>query len=416
MSKWINSSGSSTRFLTICDSQFTVSQLSGFKVGRLNIVNSTVIPSTNASIDVSWSLLVENCTEGTLANLSKGSDRPLNLVEIVNTKLNEADWNAIQRYIHCIFRVSKSGPDYPGLFRNRAKLVKIKDKFHFTFERSLDMKWNYEVIAVIAGLTIESQVYSSFADFDFEEEDIGIPLFFWGSLDTEKIPKNLTIEQLKKLHLLYESEQGVNSLFVPDVNLVSRVDLEVFSNLSCISTLETWTPGYGRFGNAQKVSIDLGKRILEFGKPLTVKELYLADEPNYEFLRFFPDLETLCLNFNDPGGVRPATIQKLRDEILAMKKLKRVLVDGTIYPEILEAVEKNASVEECLVTEGQANTFGSEVLISSKKLKIVSIDDPIWAPQHFQDHRNRVLKEIEIKYRKKAQEAVVDETAEDNIR
>jgi hypothetical protein len=54
--------------------------------------------------------------------------------------------------------------------------------------------------------------------------------------------------------------------------------------------------------------------------------------------------------------------------------------------------------------------------MSPKKLKIAPHDDPIWVPQHFQDHRNRVLKEIEIKYRKKAQEATVDETAEDSIR
>jgi hypothetical protein len=214
-------------------------------------------------------------------------------------------------------------------------------------------------------------------------------------------------EDLSKNHLLYSTTETAhqNALYFPGAGKFF-FNQQLASTLESISFDKSWrlltTPSYFFF------TVDERDKSLVF----VAKELYLDYGQDLKVLERFPNLEILQISESQMAPWSTQTLVELQLQFKNQTKLKKIIIKGVLNSTLIEALGQNKLLEELVVSQEAADSFGLEniqSLLPNVKITVLKADDEAWIPQHFRDHQQRVFAELREKYQAKIKAIEVKE-------
>jgi hypothetical protein len=409
-------------------SQVSVEQLANLAGVPLFLENTTISESeVKAPLIGITSFYLREVTPGTLTQIIENHTDPKSILQlsVEAPNLSRSDWESLGKldpktpislnlrndrkvadasddFGQILQRLPKEIPVWLNLYRNSSNPddVQFFELIHDLVGTHLNLRWSTDVDPDSVN---KSEIETHF--------DV---LFLTNGFCFVELDKlydaihDLNSESLAEYHLLYFTSENVqpNALYLPAAGKFV-FDQELASTLESISFDQSWRLGYSP-GVIDVELLDEQHKGLVFA----AKELYLDDFQEIKVLEMFPNLEILQIAEGPMAPWNTKSLVELQQLFKNQSTLKKIIVKGNLSSTLLEALGQNKKLEELVVAQEAADSFGLDKIqkiVPRVKITVLKADDEAWIPQHFRDHQQRVFAELREKYQAKIKAIEVKE-------
>ncbi|MBX3418785.1 MAG: hypothetical protein KF851_14360 [Pirellulaceae bacterium] len=209
-------------------------------------------------------------------------------------------------------------------------------------------------------------------------------------------------QDLRDLNLLYTDPQNREVLWLPFTQQNWKIDAKIAQQLEVLSLDPGWSGADFWVPRRRLLNAWFNS---EANFP-NLKELYLPSLSDTigvftcTFLQMFPNLEFLQIDLQ--GSNSKTEVQELCGELPQLKKLKRMVVIGSVPDNLMEVIVSMPAIEEVVIYGTDSIPEGEDVfneIRNNVKLTYYRSEADIPIPEHFKEHHQRVREKLIEKFR-----------------